>query len=669
MRPRIRFSPAMSLMAGLLSVAVLLAPFPAAADTTPAGASCDPLTETPGDCLVPFPNDWYTRADPHSPTGRQVAFTPSMLPRGALAPAVDPTAWNRSDGFSPGSTLVAHIPGVDLARTKAAPITDIGSSLDRDAPIVLLDTTTGERWPYWAELDANANSPDRQALLIHPARNFRDGHHYAVALRNLTDSAGHRLPALPAFAKVAGKRLPHHDPLAARQRQLAPTLRALEHRTNISKSQDLYLAWDFTVASTRSLTGDLFSIRDDAFRRLGSRTPPFAVTGVKDFTPAEDARIAREVTGTISVPSYLSAPGGPPGSTLHRDKAGTPRRLPGNTQVAAFRCEIPRAAFTGEPSRPALYGHGLLGSANEVGAGNVKAMANEHNFTFCATDWIGMAQADIPVVLQALSDLNRFPAIPERTEQGMLNAMFLGRALIHRNGLGTHPAFRTADGRPLLDTAHGLTYDGNSQGGILGGALVAASKDLHRGVLGVTAMNYGLLLNRSSDFAQFQPFFDAAYPDKLQQQILLGLYQMVWDRGETNGYAQTLATNGDRVLMHIAYGDHQVANVAADVEARTLGARLVTPALATGRSPDRAPYWGIRPTGPLPYNAGSAMVIWDSGTPTPPLTNTAPTEPAYGKDPHSDPRATVAARQQKAAFLKTGTVVDVCGAAPCRSLP
>ncbi|MFD8568304.1 hypothetical protein [Streptomyces sp. NPDC059639] len=656
---------ALTLVAALLGAATLLAPSASANPPSPQGG-CDPLTASSGDCLLPFPNDWYTRADAGTPTGRRVAFTSDMLPRGSAAPAVDPTAWNRSDGFSPGSTLLVRVPGLDLGATGAAPLTDIGSSLDRAAPIVLLDTTTGERWPYWAELDANASSKDRQALLIHPARNLTEGHHYAVALRDLKDASGHRLPAPDSFTKVAGRQLPKHDALAARQRQLQPALRALRSRT---RTDDLYLAWDFTVASARSLTGDLFSIRDDAFRQLGSKSPEFAVTAVKDLTPDQDARIAREVTGTVTVPGYLSRPGGPPGSTLNRDRDGIPRRLPDNLQLATFRCEIPRTAFTGRPSRPALYGHGLLGSANEVGAGNVKAMASEHDFTFCATDWIGMAQADTPVVLGALADLNRFPAVPERTEQGMLNAMFLGRALIHRDGLGSAPAFRTADGRPLIDTAHGLTYDGNSQGGILGGALVAASKDVRRGVLGVTGMNYGLLLNRSADFAPFQQVLDVAYPDRLRQQIVLQLYQMVWDRGETNGYAQTLAESGDRVLMHIAYGDHQVANAAADVEARTLGARLVTPALTAGRSPDRVPYWGIRRAGELPYRGGSAMVVWDSGTPTPPLTNTPPTEPAYGKDPHSDPRSTAAARQQKATFLRTGTVIDVCGRAPCRSLP
>ncbi|MFG2000687.1 hypothetical protein ACGFNU_16240 [Spirillospora sp. NPDC048911] len=657
MRRLLAFSAAPLLLATLLTVP----PPPARAAATPAApGGCDPIA--PAECLLPFPNDWYTRADRTSATGRRVAFGRDVLPRAVLGGPVDPAPWNRADGFSPGSTLITQIPGVDLAATGAAPVTDIGRSLRADAPIVVLDAKTGERWPYWAELDANAPQAGRKALLIRPARNFLDGHRYIVALRGLKDSAGRTIPPSASFAKVAGRDLPSRDPLYQRQRRLKPALARLA-KAGVDR-RSLTLAWDFTVASTRSLTGDLHAIRDDAFRRLGTRAPGLLVTKVTDLAPDADPRIAREVEGVIAVPSYLDTPGGLPGSRFHRNANGKPSRLPGNTQAAGFRCEIPRAAFI-KPSSPALYGHGLLGSRNEVGGGNVRAMAAEHNFTFCATDWIGMAQEDIPNVVSALLDPGRFATIPERMQQGMLNALFLGRSLIHaKGGLVTNKAFRTPDGRPLIVPGQGLVFDGNSQGGILGGALVAVSGDIKRGVLGVTAMNYSLLLNRSSDFPTYGRILDVSQPDKLRQQILLGLFQMLWDRGETNGYANHL-TDKHQVLMHIAYGDHQVANVAADVQARTIGARLVQPALAPGRSPDRVPYWGILPAGRLPYT-GSAMVVWDSGTPSPPATNTPPTQ---GEDPHSDPRNMPNARQQKAVFLRTGQVIDVCQGAPCKANP
>jgi hypothetical protein len=162
--------------------------------------------------------------------------------------------------------------------------------------------------------------------------------------------------------------------------------------------------------------------------------------------------------------------------------------------------------------------------------------------------------------------------------------------------------------------------------------------------------------------------------------LLLSLVQMLWDRGDPNGYAHHITsdplpgTPPHTVLMHVALGDHQVANVAAEVEARTIGARLRTPAIDPGRSFDRVPLFGIPPIGHFPYN-GSAYVVWDTGpvrsdgaggllgTPPAPTTNTPPRE---GRDPHSAPRSDPLARLQKSEFLKIGgSVVDVCGPHPC----
>ncbi|HEX2313283.1 MAG TPA: hypothetical protein VHJ17_06100 [Thermomonospora sp.] len=630
-------------------------------------AGCDPID--PVSCLLPFPNDWFTRPDPGTATGRRVAFRTAAMPRNRLGKAIDPTEWNRSDGFSPGSPVLTRVPGLDLARTGAAPITDIGRSLDPDAPIVLLDTVTGRRWPYWAELDAQATDPARQALIIRPARNFLEGHRYVVALRGLRDARGATIPPQPAFRTILGPALPPAHPLRARQRQSRRTLADLA-RHGIG-TQDLYLAWDFTVASRRGLTERMLHLRDDAFRRLGDRSPGFVVTEVTDHPPED--RTARTVRGRILVPSYLNLPGGPPGSGFRYDRNGLPVRLPGNVQAPTFQCTIPRAAFT-RPARPALYGHGLLGTEGEVGAGNVRAMADEHGFVFCATRWAGMSRDDVPNVITVLADLSRFSTIADRTQQGMLNMLWLGRAMIHERGLAAHRAFRRPDGGPLLDTAAGLVFDGNSQGGIMGGALTAVSTDVRRAVLGVPGMNYSTLLNRSVDFDQYSIVMNAAYPDKLDQQLGFALIQMLWDRGEANGYAHHMTdrplpgTPPHRVLLHVAFGDHQVAPVTAEVEARTIGARIHTPAVAPGRNPDRVPYWGIPPIGSYPY-AGSALVIWDSGTPHPPLTNTPPSGPQYGRDPHSDPRNSAAARRQKAHFLTTGQLIDVCDAAPCTATP
>jgi hypothetical protein len=375
------------------------------------------------------------------------------------------------------------------------------------------------------------------------------------------------------------------------------------------------------------------------------------------------------VTGTYEVERYVNSPAagarmvlGPDGLPLHQ----TP------TQPASFICTIPRAALptAGDPATPgraSLYGHGLLGSNGEVNAGNVKDMGNEHNFVFCATKWIGMSDEDIPNAVSILQDLSKFPSLTDRLQQAMLNQLFLARLMIHPQGFVSDPAFQDAFGTPVIDTS-AVFFDGNSQGGIFGGTLMAVAQDITRGVLGVPGMNYSLLLTRSTDFALYSAILYPSYPNQLERPLLFALIQMLWDRSDPNGYAHHMTddplpgTPAHDILLHVAFGDHQVANVATEIEARTIGASIHQPALAPGRHSDVDPYFGIPAIPGYPFD-GSALIVWDSGAATPPITNTPP---GVGADPHSDPRSSPLGRLQKSEFLKIGgAVVDVCSAAPC----
>ena len=66
------------------------------------------------------------------------------------------------------------------------------------------------------------------------------------------------------------------------------------------------------------------------------------------------------------------------------------------------------------------------------------------------------------------------------------------------------------------------------------------------------------------------------------------------------------------MLLHEAFGDHQVANVATETEARIIGARLRTPALDPGRSRDRVPFYGIKRIPRYPWK-GNALTVFDIG--------------------------------------------------------
>lgn len=618
-------------------------------------------------CLLPFPSDGFTVADPTTDTGRRVAFQTQAMPVNVGGVRVDPSAWNRNDGFSPGAPIVVYVPNLDPARSGIAPVTDIGASLAPNAPIVLLDATTGRRVPYFAELDAWATSAATRALVIRQAVNFGEGHRIVVGLRNLRDSAGAPIPPSREFVLFRDN-IPTFLPTFEQRRGAMNAALAALDAAGVDRST-LYLAWDFTVASTRNLSERVLTMRDDAFASLNGGAPQFSVTNVQDNVSSS---IWRRVRGTFTVPSYLTGDGSP-GNTLNYGPNGLPQR--NGTIQANFVCNVPRAVSQSgrDPVTPGtglVYGHGLLGSASEVNS--FGTLADTYRYVMCATDEIGMSSADVPNVAAILADLSKFPSLPDRLQQAMVNTMFLARLEKDPRGFESNAAFQAGTTRTGVFNGT-VVYNGNSQGGIFGGAVTAVSTEWTRAVLGVPGQSYANLLTRSVDWVPFSAVEFGAYPDELDHTIGYSFIQMLWDRGEADGYAQHLTTDplpntpAHTVMLVEAFGDHQVANVATEIEARTIGARVWSPAIAPGRSTDVTPMWGITPltASQLPYR-GSVLVLWDYGTPAPPTTNLPPSGAQYGTDPHGLGALEPRVGQQVAAFLN-GSFVDVCNGGPCQS--
>jgi hypothetical protein len=664
-------------------------------------ADCDFIGQQQGSlCLLPFPDDYYTVADASSATGRRIDFHAGGMPRNAASVPVNPAPYALNDGFSPGVGMVIKVPGLDtpaaLQQTGAAPLNHLGQYADPDAPVVVIDATTGQRWPIWVEIDSNAGSPAATALEIHPAVNFAAGHRYVVALRNMKDGGGATIPAPEGFRYYRDQLPSSEAPINAQRPRFESIFNTLRG-AGIRRS-NLYLAWDFTVATDENIAARELHIRDDALASLGDTTPgngvldgsapDFNVTTIDDFTSAEDPEIARRVRGTFTVPCYLQ-PNCAAGGSFQLGPNGLPSRNGGNDWTANFDCIIPRSAVDPSPppvpGRPAIYGHGLFGSASEVFNADIQQeLANTYGFVLCATDEIGMSGSDVGHTAAILSDLSKFPDLADRLQQGLLDEIFLGRLMAMSGGFASDGAFHvdgTTGSASVIDPTE-LFYEGSSQGGIMGGALTAVDSDFTRSVLNVPAMNYSVLLPRSVDYDEFAGLLNLSYTDPLERPLLLSLIQMLWDRGEPDGYAHRMTSNplpGNRahkVLMNVALGDHQVTNFQSDVEARTIGASAHTPVLDPGRWPDYDVLWNVPAIASYPFD-GSAVVYGDIGpprpdgtdpsgffgVPTPPLTNTPN---RAGTDPHGAPRGAPLALLLISDFLQAGGAVEnPCGANPC----
>ena len=274
------------------------------------------------------------------------------MPRNRLGKPVSAAPYNWSDGFSPGNMIVTKVPGLDtpeaFARTGAVPITDIERSFDEDQPIVVINARTLERQLIWSELDANPADPRDVTLIVRPAVNFDEGERYIVALRNLKRRARatSSMPSPPSARCATASR-------TRRSRRAAPISSSCSARSAGAgiEREELYLAWDFTVASREGLSGRALQIRNEAFAELGDTNladlvpegaePQFIPNpdlpdGVPDEAEADGRRDLGDsirISGNVRVPCFLNAPGCPPGSEFAIGPDGRPQRIPGNTDA------------------------------------------------------------------------------------------------------------------------------------------------------------------------------------------------------------------------------------------------------------------------------------------------------------------------------------------------
>lgn len=684
---------------------------------TPNAKRCDFLDTSV--CLHPWPNNLYLERDKGTDTGYRVDLHPKSMPQNVGGTGIDPTDHNRNDGFSPGQAIVLHVPGLDnqaaFERSGIVPIDDIRDYKRKKQPVVVIDKKTKKRHPIFAEIDANPAANDDRNLIIRPLENWEEGHRYIVALRKLVKNNGREIKPPKAFKVYRDKLITKQKKVEERRKYFEKKIFKPIKKAKKLGRKGLYMAWDFTVASADNLAGRVLAMRDDAFERLGDTdladrtvqgsSPGYTIT---DSIENPQAEILRRVEGTIDdVPCYLDQNGCPPGAKFEYEskRSTTPTWDPSYTVDVPFECNIPNSIDTSstvDPGRPAIYGHGLLGNREQAHSSYTRDFGNDHNVVLCAVNWDGFSADDIlPVVLPSLADVSKLSAAFDRMQQGFVNMLMLGRAMIHSSGLAADPVFmysaasKTFQDQPngaasyesVLDTKE-LYFYGNSQGGIMGGALTALGPDFEQSVLGVPGMNYSTLLRRSVDFDAYSEIPGAGlydnYPNELERPLLLGLMQMLWDRGEANGYAHHMTsdpypnTPAHNVLLHPAIGDHQVANITAEVEARTIGARVLTPALDPGRHWESDPFYGIDPIGSFPYS-GSALVYWDGGpvgfsgtrgggTAVPPNENVPPRpENGFGDDPHSYPRWADEGQQQMSDWLRPdGALLGGCsGGKPC----
>ncbi len=625
--------------------------FVGAADDLP--VSCHPFRSA-GACGVPFPSSVYLDEDASTPTGFRVALPAELLPASAATEdPFDPAPWNRADGFSWATPIVAYFPE-KLDDASLPSQNDFTESLSPQSATVIVDMDSGELVPHFSELDLSADitPEERQPLILRPARHLQPNHHYAVGITRSLHTLDGAPPARPAGFDSAIRGAKSSEPLVAKALKALPDTLAALSAAGVAKS-DLLLAWDFRTQSQEQATHRVLSMRDQALEKAGDMGLGFTIDSVET---APNAQIFKRVRGTFQVPSFLTSDDRTLAEAeLVLDDADTP--VFQSVATYPFDLVIPASADTAGPYPLLVYGHGLLGSADEIAGSHVRNFCNDKGYVCIGTDWIGLSEQEESGIGQngasweAIRDINHFAWVGDRLQQSLVNFMVLTRTA--KSILADPQVALTSGQSPLADPFE-VYYYGISQGSIMGASLLAYSPDIQRGVLQVGGTAYSLMIQRSVNWNQFFPTIRNAYPDRVAQHLLMALWQPQFDFSEGSGTAWAqgqnpplAGTSEKQVLMQIAVGDSQVTNLAAAVQARTLGLPLLTPSALD--------IWGLQSASD---GAPTAISTWDLVREPPPTTNATPVS---DNDVHGDIRKLPENQEQTDVFLRTGQVKDTCG--------
>lgn len=619
---------------------------------------CNLLSITSG-CAFPYPSAYYERPDDASPTGVRLDVAQEVFSLRASQIPIDTSALNRGDGASPVSPILLHF-GVDVDLTGLPDQHHLDDSLLDDTDIALFNMKTGQRVRFFVEMDRNVitSRPNRYALIIRPMEPMEMGARHAVILtKAIKDIDGAPLPSSPTFDALRDKVPTTNADVEAIRPAFEPlfTFAAAQGYAR----EDLFLAWDFMVASEQHVLGSVLSMRTQTLALIGEQGLSFTISKVEDDP---DQYLSRLVEGTFEVPTFINDQ-----DEIAYDADGEAILQPTN-QSFDFTMVIPKKAVTEDRSLPlVVFGHGLFGQGRpylNASWSPVRLMAEAGGVIIIATDWIGLSGDDINLIIEeVVPDLNRLGLVTDRLQQALINNLTLTK--LAKGGLQADPRVKLSDAHPLIDTDQ-IHYYGISLGGIQGASFVSISDDIQNAILAVPGAVWSNMLSRSSNWPQIKIAFDIQYPDPLLQQLLIAMFQSRFDHADPANLTKLMfksplpdAPANRHVLIQESFADCQVPNMSTRVLARAIGLPLISPIIedVDGLEVIAAPH------------AGSGMVQFHfeeltagkipTDTNVPPLFEDGSRDNGAHSAIIQDPRSE-AARIQVGAFVSSGVILMPC---------
>jgi hypothetical protein len=535
---------------------------------------CNPMS-VDDDCLTPFPSLFQMSEDSSTATGMRLDYQEADFdsPDGPLP--IDLSLFHAADGVSPVTPILVSL-GVDVDPVFLSGWGEQGDTVVVGAPFGLLNVDTGERVPLLVEMDQNNRTisgyEGRNPLIIRPLAPMDFGARYLVVLtEEVTDVDGAALPQPDGFVALRDDILTDDSQVEA----LRPRYEELFAAADAAgwPRDSLHLAWELQVASEDWVLGAIRSMRDQTLADIEANGVTYTVDSV---VLDQNENVGWMVKGTFQPTSFLTDD-----YTLVRNTDGSVVEQ-GNRASYPFTMVIPPIAATQGDLPLVLFGHGLFGTGDSMldsadAEALVQPLAAQLGAVLIATDWIGLSGNDFDLILkEVLPDLSRVTLVTDRLVQSHVNNLALVELAL--GALPADAAIGVPNPESLIDP-NKVYYYGISLGGVQGAGQVGISPRISRAVLAVPGSGWSHMIQRSTQFAELETLMDALYPDPLSQNVFMALLQGFFDLSDPANLGRLVAGDSSApdnpakvVVLQEAIGDCQVANIATELLARTMGA-------------------------------------------------------------------------------------------------
>ena len=529
----------------------LPAPAPRAAGARePLTQPCDGSDTTR--CLLPWPSNAFTVADPQRPSGLRVAVDPSAIVDGESL-----LMTNSADGFSRVSPLIIGVPALiphevpngAMRLFVAEPGPDFGTELPLHFD-VKTDRVAGESIVVaYTHTPMNAGS---EHLVVVTDRLEDDSGTPIVANSATLAARGSMTSA--EFADVdAQMRFAYHAPG-----------RAILQQAGIANDAVIRM-WDFTTRSAEDARQPLRALRAAGLDALDAGEVTVAIDDVAlpGVLNPQDPVLAI-VSGRLGpLPDFFTLDGG-----LAFDDSGAP--IAQGVRDVPFRIVIP----AGEGDyRVVMYSHGAGGDVHDSSFDRLFAENGAAKVGLRIDGWSeGTIATTIGELLMPLRGGERIAATTIGAIAGA-SAVFdalegvLGDALAAPElGAGANPA---AGRRPRLESP---TWAGGSLGGVVGLIFSNLETRMAGGVLNVPGAAFTHWLPQSSFYTLIEAGLSPNYPTSIDVTLVAAMAQASFDHMDGANWADA-REQPPIFAVQVSIGDPVLPNVGSHMVAASVGAK------------------------------------------------------------------------------------------------